>query len=127
MSLLQGTTLGLVARWLKVEAATPSPSAKQHYPSEFVPAIGTDSRLREIVVPAASPARGRSILELGLPRGALVVLVVRGEESIVPNGATVIAGGDKLFMLADESTIEDVVRLVWSQHPDGPQPVIASS
>ncbi|MGA7733038.1 MAG: potassium/proton antiporter, partial [Chloroflexia bacterium] len=115
--LLQGTTLGSVAKWLKVEAATPSPGTTQHYPSEFVPLVGTNSRLSEIAVPPGSPARGRSIMQLGLPKGALVVLVVRGERNIVPNGATVIAGGDKLLVLADDSATKDVADLVGSDHP----------
>jgi potassium/hydrogen antiporter len=115
--LLQGTTLGSVAKWLKVEAATPSPGTTQHYPSEFVPLVGTNSRLSEILVPPGSPARGRSIMQLRLPQGALVVLVVRGERNIVPNGATVIAGGDKLLVLADDTATKDVADLVGSDHP----------
>src|SRR5205085_2050461 len=87
--LLQGTTLGLVARWLRVEEETPAPGAVYHYPSEFVPTVGTNSQLTEIVIPAGSPARGRSIMELGFPSGALVVLLGRDGDSIVPNGATI--------------------------------------
>ena len=37
-------------------------------------------------------------MELGLPRGALVVLVLRGNESLVPTGATVVQAGDKLMV-----------------------------
>jgi cell volume regulation protein A len=47
-------------------------------------------------------------MELGLPRGALVVLVVRGEESMVPTGATVLHEGDKLVMVVDEGAQEAV-------------------
>ena len=71
--------------------------------------MGTDSRLAEVVVPQGSRAGGKSIMELGLPRGALVVLVVRGSDSMVPTGATVVHEGDKLVMLADEGAREEVV------------------
>ncbi len=109
--LLQGTTLGLVATWLKVETADAS-STTYHYPLEFVPAPGAGSGLAEAVVPAGSFAAGRTIMELGLPRGALVVLIGRGEENIIPTGATVIKSGDKLVLLADENATEDVLNLV---------------
>jgi cell volume regulation protein A len=114
--LLQGTTLGLAAKWLHVEEAVPSPGSIHHYPSEFVPAVGTGSRLSEIVVPPGSSAKGKSIMHLGLPRGALVVLVARSGDSVVPNGATVIEEGDKLVVLADESSTADVVKLVEPGH-----------
>jgi len=109
--LLQGTTLGVAARLLRVEAATPSPDV-YHYPLEFVPMLGTDSGLAEIEVPRGSPAIGRTIMELGLPRGALVVVLERDDERIVPSGATVIEAEDKLLILANESTRNDVLSLV---------------
>ena len=110
--LLQGTTLGQAARWLKVETLTPASTAAYSYPSEFVPALSSESKVSQIVVPRGSSAKGKSIMDLRLPRGALVVLVTRGENNIVPNGATVIAEGDKLVVLADEDAGADVARLV---------------
>jgi cell volume regulation protein A len=41
----------------------------------------------------------------GLPRGALIVLIGRGDEFIVPNGGTVIEAGDRLLMLAGEEDL----------------------
>jgi cell volume regulation protein A len=101
----------LAARWLKVEAATPAPRAGR-YPLEFIPQVGAGSSLAEIVVPPGSHAGGKSIMELGLPKDALVVVISRDGGSIVPNGATVIKEGDKLLILAGESAREDVVKLV---------------
>ena len=42
---------------------------------------------------------GSAVRELGLPREALVAAVTRGEETIPPRGSTVIAAGDRLFVL----------------------------
>jgi cell volume regulation protein A len=109
--LLQGTTLGPAARWLEVEAPTPAPRANR-YPLEFIPQVGAASSLAEIVVPPGSHARGKSIMELGLPKDALVVVVSRDGGNFVPSGATVIEEGDKLVVLAGESARKDVVRLV---------------
>lgn len=116
--LLQGTTLGPVARWLRVEARLPTVRAR-HYPLEFVPAVGSDSRLVEITVPPLSRAEGRSIMELGLPKGALVVLVVRGEEQLVPSGATTLEAGDRLLLLADRSAEAAVLRLLEREPAGG--------
>jgi cell volume regulation protein A len=106
--LLQGTTLGVVARWLGVEEKTTKEQSGYHYPAEYVPLVGTESRLAEITVGKGSRAGGKSIMELGLPRGALVVLVVRGGDSMVPTGATVVHEGDKLVMVVDEGAREEV-------------------
>jgi cell volume regulation protein A len=111
--MLQGTTLGLAAKWLGVEETAAQKQAqvagRYHYPLEFVPLVGTESRLAEITVQEGSRAEGKSIMELGLPRGALVVLVLRGNESGVPTGATVVQAGDKLMVLADEAARSQVM------------------
>ena len=48
------------------------------------------------------------MVQLGLPREALIVLVRRGAESLVPNGATVFEANDRLLLLANA----DVLALV---------------
>jgi len=56
--LLQGTSLGQAAQWLKVEAAGRSLTT-HHYPLEYVPTIGEESRRVEFVVPVGSEVAGR--------------------------------------------------------------------
>ena len=49
--------------------------------------------------------------EVGLPRTAIVAVVVRGDDSIPPRGSTIIEPGDHLFVLAPKSmrpAVEDV-------------------
>jgi cell volume regulation protein A len=113
--LLQGTTLPVVARWLKVDALLP---VKHQYPLEVVETGGhkVTSELIEVPIPADSPTVGRQIVELGLPRGALVVLVGRQEEFFVPRGATVLEAGDSLLVLADKESLAAVRALVGSIH-----------
>ena len=55
------------------------------------------------------------------------MLVVKGENNIVPNGATVISAGDKLLVLANEVVTKDVIKLLASVHPDEQQAVAALS
>jgi Trk K+ transport system NAD-binding subunit len=51
---------------------------------------------------------GKQIVEIGLPRGVLIVLVSRGEEFLVPSGGTVLEAGDKLLVLAEKSELADI-------------------
>ena len=52
--------------------------------------------------PEDASIAGKQIVEAGLPRGALIALVRRGEEFVVPNGDTILSAGDKLLVLADK-------------------------
>ena len=76
-------------------------------------ATAAPPRLFEIAVPAHSAVAGRTLAELGLPGGALVVAVVRGGHHLVARGPTALAGGDVLLVFAsnaDALTIEARVR-----------------
>ena len=100
--LVQGTSVPFVARLLGLSAPEP---ARHAYPLEFIPDVDADSRLEELFVDERSPAVGRSIVELSLPRGALVVLVGRGGENRVPGGALVLERGDRLLVLGDPDSL----------------------
>lgn len=51
-------------------------------------------KLREIHIRGSHPWLGQKIKELNLPDRLLIVLVKRGDQSIIPEGATEIRGGD---------------------------------
>jgi cell volume regulation protein A len=97
--LLQGTTIPWVARWLGAQA---SKHHEFHYPHEFAPQVSANSRLIELTVPADTPTPGRSIIDLRLPPGALVVSIIRDGESLVPNGGTILEAGDQVLVLAED-------------------------
>lgn len=107
--LLQGTTIALAARWLGVNATR---HFEYHYPLEFVPHITARSQLMELAITANSAAVGRSIIDLRLPRGTLVVSIIRGEEDVVPNGGTVLAAGDRMLVLAERESLPAIRELV---------------
>jgi cell volume regulation protein A len=103
--LLQGTTIPIVSRWLKVAA----PLVKSfQYPIEYNPTAGVKSELVEVPVPAESAAIGQSIVNLALPPGALVVLIRRGDEVMIPNGGTQIERGDILLVLAESGALRRI-------------------
>ena len=60
-------------------------------------------RLTEVELAPDSPAVGQTLAELELPRGALVVAVLRerGERALVPRGDTRLEAGDVLLLLGE--------------------------
>jgi potassium/hydrogen antiporter len=109
--LLQGTSIPLIARWLRVDApATPKPK----YPLEFEPTGSINSELANIEVPTNSLIVGKRIVEIGFPRGALIVLIGRGDDFIVPRGGTVLEAEDALLVLADKADLDRTHSIVQS-------------
>jgi Trk K+ transport system NAD-binding subunit len=52
----------------------------------------------EVVIPPDSPIAGRQLLDSGLPAGVRVLLVERGEETVVPDGTWVLTPGDNITL-----------------------------
>ena len=70
------------------------------------------TRVVEVDVPPASGAVGRSLADLALPRGALVIAISRDGEFVVPSGSTVLHDGDALLVLADLETARAIETIV---------------
>ncbi len=103
--LLQGTSIPLVARWLKVD----TPAVRKHiYPIEYTPMDGLKSELKEMPVPPGSPMAGKAIVDLDLPDEFLVILIARENDFVQPSGGTVILAGDTLLVLSDKESFEQV-------------------
>jgi cell volume regulation protein A len=105
-AVLQGTTLEWVAARLGL-VGTPSPAS----PPLAVSRAWNSLELEEFRVSPEHAIAGAVVRELGLPREALVVVVVRGDEAIPPRGSTKIEPGDVLFVLVPHGKrpeVEDV-------------------
>jgi cell volume regulation protein A len=105
-AILQGTTLEWVAGRLKLLA----PIAPRHEPPIE---LGESSMLDllDFVVAEDHAIAGAAVREVGLPRTAIIAVVVRDDASIPPRGSTVIEPGDRLYVLAPHGmrpAIEDV-------------------
>lgn len=111
-TLLQGSTLPPMARWLRVDAPI---AAKRTYPIEYTPGAGLKSELREMTLPAHSGAIGKAIVELGLPDDFLIVLIARDDEYLIPSGGTILKPGDVLLVLSETPSFERV----WKQISNG--------
>lgn len=111
--LVQGTSLPLVARWLRAEAP---PAPLPRYPREFVPHVDLTSQVIEVPVGRASPMANQAIVDLSLPPGALIILIKRQDERIVPNGGTVLNGGDTLVVVVDQASHAALHALAGAGH-----------
>lgn len=100
---LQGTTLEWVAARLGL-VGTPSPPQA---PLEVMRTGTLD--LEEFRVSADHAIAGAAVREIGLPREALVAVVVRGDDAIPPRGSTRIEAGDVLFVLVPHGKRPEVV------------------
>jgi len=105
--LIQGTSIPLVAKWLK--CYKPERSV-QRYPLEIELTDSFKNILRQIEIPENAFASGKSIVNLGFPRSSLIVIIERNNQYITPNGASVIQGGDKLLIMTDKETELEKVR-----------------
>ncbi len=72
---------------------------------------GGQARLVEVTLADGSPAAGRSIADLAVPRDATVVAVVREGHVVVPRGDTVVNAGDEVLALVTPES-EDPVRSI---------------
>jgi trk system potassium uptake protein TrkA len=60
---------------------------------------GGGARLVEVTLSDKSPAVNQTVAELGVPRDASLVAVVRGGHVVVPRGDTVLLPGDEVLAL----------------------------
>jgi cell volume regulation protein A len=105
-AILQGTTLEWVAGRLGLLA----PVAPRHEPPIELGESSTLDLL-DFVVAEDHAIAGAAVREVGLPRTAIIAVVVRDDASIPPRGSTVIEPGDRLYVLAPHGmrpAIEDV-------------------
>ena len=105
-AILQGTTLEWVAGRLNLLAPVPP---RHEPPIELGESSTLD--LLDFVVADDHAIAGAAVREVGLPRAAIIAVVVRDDVSIPPRGSTVIEPGDRLYVLAPHGlrpAIEDV-------------------
>jgi cell volume regulation protein A len=101
-ALVHGTSIPSVARWLGLAAPLEETGKLSR---EFEVDPDTPSELLELVIPAGASAVGKQVVDLGLPKGTLIILMQKGDERFVPVGSTVIGAADTLLLLTtDEMT-----------------------
>ena len=72
---------------------------------------GTNAELIELNVGKRAPSTRHSIRELGLPKGATIGGIIRGNETIFPTRDTQIMAKDKVVVFALPKVVEKVAKL----------------
>ncbi len=72
---------------------------------------GGTANLVEVTLAEDSPAASKAIADLGIPRDATVVAVVRDDRLVVPRGDTVLQVGDEVLVLVTADAEQEVHRL----------------
>ncbi|MEA2397701.1 MAG: potassium/hydrogen antiporter [Thermoleophilaceae bacterium] len=117
-TLLQGTTFEALAQRLGLtttDPALPQPLA------ETGTIRGLGAEVVEFPIRAEDAIVGVCVRDLGLPREALVNVIVRGQEAIPPRGSTVLEAGDRLHLLLRQEAGSEVEVLLerWRRGPAG--------
>lgn len=102
--LIQGTTLGIVAKWLHV--ALPG-AAKRRTATDLLLNDGVKSEVEEFILTENSPCIGKKIIDLEFPKTALIAMIQREGKYIIPKGITVLQIGDVLTVLSESK--EDTI------------------
>lgn len=115
-TLLQGTTFEPLAKRLGATAAQP---ALPQPLAETGTIRGLGAEVVEFPVRADDAIVGALVRDLGLPREALVNVIVRGQEAIPPRGSTRLEAGDRLHLLLRQEAGGEVEALLerWRNGP----------
>jgi trk system potassium uptake protein TrkA len=73
---------------------------------------GGSARLVEVTLAAGATVSGSTIAELGLPRGATIVAIVRDSRVVVPRGDTTLTEGDEVLLLVSAECEDEVQQLL---------------
>jgi len=111
--LLQGTSIPIVARWLKVDE--PLSSRKESSPVWDAP-TSLKSGLLEVRIPEHSWSIGQRLLDLGLPKGAFILLIARKGKCFVPDGTTMLQANDSLLAFTDQFSFLRLRSILESRH-----------
>lgn len=104
---IQGTTIPLAAKLLKVDAPAPK---NLNSPIEFE-AGESSKKLFEFQISKHSEAVNHTLKDLALPSDTLITMVSRGGDYLIPSGKTTFEECDIVFILSDhknEETLKEI-------------------
>ncbi|HJS95760.1 MAG TPA: potassium/proton antiporter [Solirubrobacteraceae bacterium] len=120
-TVLQGSTFETLAGRLGLtttEPALPRPLSE----SGTIRRLGAE--VLEYTIGPSDAVAGARVRDLGLPRDAVVSVIVRDERAIPPRGSTQLRASDELHLLIGEESshrVHDLLRR-WRTGPIGPPP-----
>lgn len=96
--LVQGTTLPIVAKWLRVALPVKNKPLTE---SEMLILNIPKTVMKEIKVLPHWSAVNQKIVHLNFPENAIIAMIKRKDKYLTPNGSTVIEANDILVILSD--------------------------
>jgi cell volume regulation protein A len=99
--LIQGTSLPIVAKWLKLTVPV---SSKKKSVLDLEQAWETKSIYKTIIIEPHFSCVGKSIVDLKLPSNIIIALIERHNKFFITDGATRIHAGDAVYVMADDAT-----------------------
>lgn len=93
--IIQGSTISWMAKKLKLDA----PADENDSALEMEFSDGINLATQELLITAEHLENGCTLKEINLPKGALVVVIKRGANHLVPNGTLEIKEGDRFLMV----------------------------
>lgn len=104
--LIQGTTLSIVAKWLKVGLPE---KQKKLSPTDLLMSDNPKAEMKEILITSGCFAVDKKIIELKFPKNAIIAMIKRDNSYLIPNGSTKVEAEDTLIVLADRPKVFDQV------------------
>jgi cell volume regulation protein A len=105
-TLVQGPTLPLVARWLRVANDVDA----RELDVESAPLVELGAEVVQVKVGHDSRLHGLEVFELRLPPGANITLVVRDGEGFVPGPRTMLRRDDQLLVVTTTAARREALR-----------------
>jgi potassium/hydrogen antiporter len=115
LTMLQGSTLPLVARWLRLDSS----AEVREVEVDSATLDELDADLLQVRVPVGSKLHGVYLGELRLPVGATVSLLVRDGNSFTPQSTTRVQEGDQLLVVSTARARAAAERRIRAVHRAG--------
>lgn len=121
-TVVQGATFEPVARWLGATTTSAPLATSALTETGTIRQLGADAI--EVAAAPGDALVGHRIRDLGLPRAAIVNVIVRDGQAIPPRGSTRIEAGDRLHVLIRREEMGAMRELLerWRDGPVGPPP-----
>lgn len=105
--LLQGTTLPLMAKWLRV---TESPAVPGKESDGLIP---PNNEIKIVTLNSESAVVGKRIVDLHFPSSTYITLIKRDGQYIQPTGADKLMAGDRLLVLSgNEEELQEALDML---------------
>ena len=73
-------------------------------------------RVKDMLVSTASEATGKMVTNLALPKGTVLISIIRDKEAFIPDGQTYILAGDSVIAMTHEDNMPALTAYFSAQH-----------